>query len=43
VGVRYAASEVPLMFVVEYTLSQETGGRETPNDRFEAVMQVDFE
>lgn len=41
-ALRYDAETMPLFFVAEYTHSAEASGRELANDRFEAVVQVNF-
>ena len=43
VGVKWISESLPLMGFFEYTVSLEEEGRELPNDRVEAALQVIFE
>jgi len=42
-GMKYQCPEWPMIMYLEYTRSIEQAGRQTPNDRVEAALQVNFE
>ncbi len=43
VGIKWISKSLPLMGFFEYTVALEEEGRELPNDRIEAALQVIFE